>query len=256
MSPSPCVSLHDTLTVTRAIVIDDDPLACELLRHHLARIKSVEVVGEAGTVRDAKDILACNDYDVVFLDVHLVGGTGFDLVPFVHPDAAIVFVTGRDDHAVRAFEVNAVDYIVKPANSARLAETLRRLGPKGREPAVRKYRQDDSIFLRGAAASGRFVPLRSIVAIVSAENYTEVSLLDGARWLIRTTMDTWERMLPAELFARVHRTALVNIDAIEHVERAPDECTILKLRGFRQAVPVSRRAWCDLRPRLNERALV
>lgn len=238
-----------------ALIIDDDPLACELLRAHLARmVPAVEVVAEVGTTRDAAAVLERGDYDLVFLDVQLIGGSGFDLVPLVRPDAAIVFVTGRDDHAVRAFEVNAVDYIVKPVTAARLAQALKRIGREAVEPEKR-FKSSDRIFLRGAAAGGRFVSVGEIVAIVSSENYSEVHLADGGRWFVRRTMDAWEHLLPCEIFARVHRTAIANLGAIERVERNEDENTALKLRGVRHAIPVSRRLWPELRVRLFERGL-
>ena len=236
-----------------ALIVDDDPLACELLRHRLGRASPpVRVLAEIGTMREAETALTRTDYDLVFLDVQLIGGTGFDLVPLVRPHAAIVFVTSHDVHAVRAFNVNAVDYIVKPVNSARLAEALRRIG---REPAPKKFQAGDSIFLRGAAAGGRFAAVSDLIAIVSAENYTEVFLADGARWLIRRTMDAWEQMLPGEVFARVHRTAIVNLALVERIERGEHETTSLKLRAVRHAIPVSRRSWPELRARLLERGL-
>ena len=238
--------------VTRALVIDDDALARELLRHHLARMPDVVVTGEAGTWREARAALARADYDVAFLDVQLVGATGFDLVPFVRADAAIIFVTAHDAHALRAFEVNALDYIVKPVTAVRLASALRRLHrlpPPSRE-ASKHFGARDTIFLRGSAAGGRFVGIDQIVAVVSAENYSEVLLIDGERWCIRQTMQAWEKMLPAEIFVRVRRTAIVNLRCVERIERDADENTALVLRGFREKLPVGRRMWGHLKVRL------
>ena len=242
----------EDLDKIEAVIVDDDPHARDLLQALLERLPGVRVVGGAATIPAAQRALTETGYDVVFLDVQLLGGSGFDLVPFVRADAAIVFVTGHDHHAVRAFEVNAVDYIVKPVTAARLGEALRRLGHRAAgDRESRRFRTADSIFLRGAAAGGKFVAVRDIVAILSSENYAEVVLSNGQRWCVRRTMDAWAAMLPEELFLRVHRTALVNLTAIERVERAPNAPTALFLRGMRRTVPVSRSHWLRLRTRLS-----
>jgi two-component system, LytTR family, response regulator len=236
----------------RALIIDDDSLARDLLRYHLERIPAVRVTGQAGTLREARTALARTDYDVVFLDVQLVGASGFDLVPLVRGDASIVFITGRDDHAVRAFEVNALDYIVKPVTAPRLAAALARLAskPATRSAAQPRFAAHDTIFLPGAAGGGRFAPIDGIAAIVSAENYSEALLKDGERWCVRRTMRSWEHVLPGELFARVHRTAIVNTDLVERIERNGDENTSLFLRGIPQRFLVSRRVWKQLKAHL------
>src|SRR3954469_25771571 len=121
----------------RALLIDDEPSARDDLRDMLAAHGGVNVVGEAGLMAEARTQLARDDYDLVFLDVQLRGGTGFDLVPLVRAGASIVFVTGFERFAVRAFEVNALDYLVKPVATERLASTLRKVSTPaagGNEP--------------------------------------------------------------------------------------------------------------------------
>ncbi len=237
-----------------ALIIDDDPLACELLRLTLARVaRPIRVVREIGTLAAASDALVQDDYDVVFLDIKLVDGNGFDLVPSVRPAARIVFVTGGDDHAAQAFALGALDYIVKPVTTARLDSALRRLdapGPTVASPAPGSN-GDDTVFLKGAAAGGRFAAVRDIMAIVSSENYSEVWLADGERWLVRRTMRAWERALPVDRFARVHRTAIVNLRCIDRIDRTSDEVTTLLLRGLSQPLPVSRRLWSAVKTRLE-----
>src|SRR5438128_2047857 len=102
----------------RALLIDDEPHAREDLQRLLAAHPQVTIVGEAGSVASARKRLARADYDLVFLDVQLIGGTGFDLLPAA---AAVIFVTAHDRHAVRAFEVNALDFLLKPVRAERLA---------------------------------------------------------------------------------------------------------------------------------------
>ena len=240
----------------RALIIDDDPRACELLRHQLKRAApGAEVLAELYTSSSAELRLRQNDYDVVFLEVQLPDGDGFDLVPFVRPEAAIIVVTGRDDQALRAFEIYAVDYILKPVVEARLAHTLRRVERAigHRDQPVQTYKSSDRIFLRGAGAGGLIVSVEEIAAIVSSENYSEVLLACGERWFVRQTMRCWEESLPSDTFVRVHRTAIVNLHRVEHLERNGEENPALRLRGVRNSMPVGHRMWTHLKAQLEKR---
>ncbi len=122
----------------KTLIVDDEPFVRDDLRHMLGVHETLEVVGEAGTVSGAKKQLLEKDLDVVFLDIQLRGGTGFDLVPFVDETVKIIFITAHDDYAIRAFEVNALDYILKPVTADRLAESVARLSPgkQTRKPIV------------------------------------------------------------------------------------------------------------------------
>jgi len=113
----------------RALLIHYEISARRDLRALLGAHPEVTIVGEAALIEEALALLRRDDYDLVFLDIQLIGGTGFDLVPDVRPAARIIFVTAFDQFALRAFEVNALDYLRKPLRVARLAEALRRLPP-------------------------------------------------------------------------------------------------------------------------------
>ena len=103
----------------QAVIIDDELPARRDLRTLLAAHPAIEIVGEAALFAQARTLLREAVYDLVFLDVQLIGGLGFDLVPDVRPEARIIFVTAHDRFALRAFEVNALDYLLKPLNAAR-----------------------------------------------------------------------------------------------------------------------------------------
>ena len=111
----------------KALLIDDEAPAREDLRRLLVAHPEVSIIAEAGSLASARARLAAGGYDLVFLDIQLVGGNGFDLVPSISPDARIIFVTAYDQHAMRAFEVNALDYLLKPVRRERLSEALRRV---------------------------------------------------------------------------------------------------------------------------------
>src|SRR3954464_12079964 len=99
--------------VTRALLIEDEPAARTLLRRMLGKHPGITIVGEAGSITAARHLLERDHYELVFLDIQLDGGSGFDLVPHVRREARIIFVTAHDQHALRAFEVNALDYLTK-----------------------------------------------------------------------------------------------------------------------------------------------
>jgi two-component system, LytTR family, response regulator len=241
----------------RALIIDDEPLACVDLRARLMAHPEVAIAGEAHTLADARAALAKDNYDVVFLDVQLRGGSGFDLLPNVQPTARIVFVTGYDRFALRAFEVNALDYLLKPVDSARLAETIRRLAPEARatttapEPPPQILRLDDSVMLRTDNDAARFVRVRELAVIFSNENYTELRLTDTKRFVVRRALKAWEQQLPSRDFMRVHRTALVNLHAVQRAAHHDREVTHLFVQGAPEPVRARRELWADLEQRLT-----
>jgi two-component system LytT family response regulator len=250
----------------RALIVDDEAPARAALRGLLRAHPEITLVGEADTIAGAKARLGEHDYDFVFLDVHLRGGTGFDLVPFVRPDAPIVFVTASDQHAVRAFEVNALDYLIKPVRPQRLAETLQRLAPPPREsrglpssasetapaepPPTLALAPDDLVYLKTGNGTSRFVALADIVTIESNENYSEARLGDGTRLFVRRTMKSWEDALPATHFVRVHRSTIINVAHYRGADRQSYETTLLHLDGIAEPVRASFRYLPELRTRL------
>jgi len=231
----------------RALLIDDEGIARDALRVLLGAHPDMKIAGTAATVGQARILLARDDYDLVFLDIQLRGGSGFDLAPHVRPAAHIIFVTAHDEHALRAFEVNALDYLLKPVRPERLAASLRRVIAASSEarPAAR-LRGDDTVFLK-LDSGARFVPLADIGAILSCENYTEVLLGNGEKLLVRRSLKSWEDVLPAPPFARAHRQGLVNLGRLTRIEDDGGDAPLLHLRGLRVLVRASRREWVELR---------
>lgn len=239
----------------RALLIDDEPLARLELRRLLGATPGVEIAGEAGTMNDARALLGKADYDLVFLDIQLRGGTGFDLLDSMKPGAQIVFVTAYDRFALRAFEVNALDYLLKPVSAARLAATLQRLGETrtlavAPAPAVagsgQRLTMDDRVFVKTDGTT-RFVPVRSICAIRSAENYTELILEGGQTLLVLRTLKSWEETLPEAQFVRIHRQVLVNLARVKKIERGGDDEVVFHLDVPVSPLSASRRALAELR---------
>ena len=228
-----------------ALLIDDELSARDGLRWLLSAHPACQIVGEAATFDQGLVQLARPDYDLVFLDIQLLGGSGFDLVPHVRRDARIIFVTAFDRHALRAFEVNALDYLLKPVSPERFAASLARLtqtaaaSASDSMPARHPLASDDTVLI-STDAGDRFVSVADIAAVLSNGNYSDAHLRNGSRLFTRRTMKTWEELLPPEHFLRVHRQALVNLACVERHSRAGREGLELQVTGMREPVPVSR----------------
>lgn len=230
-----------------ALLIDDEPLARMELRRLLQAHPHLKVVGEADTLNVARERLGNVDYDVIFLDIQLRGGTGFELLEFIPPETKVIFVTAYDRYAVRAFEVNALDYLLKPVTPERLTETLHRV-EESSEPAPSSPRLglEDRVFVKSGSAT-RFVPVAQIVSIGSCENYTELQLQHGQKLLTLRTLKSWEGALPDSMFVRIHRQTIVNLQHVRAIVRAEGDNVRFQFDHGLPELPASRRRLTELR---------
>ena len=221
------------MSALRALVVDDERLARQNLRRLLAGEADIEVVGECASGTDAVEAIRRSRPDLVFLDVQMPGLDGFGVLREVGVAAGcVVFVTAHDEHAVRAFAVNALDYLLKPFDRERLRATLDRV-----RRTVHGAGRGAGAAPRGRVvvrAGGRIVllPLDDIVWIESADNYARLHTRDGA-YLVRETLLDLEGRLPPGTFVRVHRGAIVNVAAVADVGPVPHGGCELRLRDGR-----------------------
>ena len=229
-----------------AIIVDDERLARRELRAMLeeAHGSTVRVVGEAESVRGAAELVRTCDADVVFLDVQLAGESGLELLTLIDPSVAVVFVTAFDQYAVRAFEANALDYLLKPVAPARLARAVERLSAPTDDAALTqpapRLDYHDRLFLRLDDRMG-FVKVADIVSIASDGDYSVVRLASGRTHRARKSLREWLARLPENAFARVHRSTIVNLEYVERVEEWSHLSYRLYLRGSSAPVAMSRR---------------
>jgi len=245
----------------RAVVIDDERLARRELRGLLAAHEAIEVVGEAASEAEALELIARVQPEVLFLDVQLCPGTGFDLLDRITQPLRVVFVTAFDAFALRAFEVNALDYLLKPINPQRLAQAIERLtatDASSSAPATRaasaapppRLTLDDRVFVEAYGRS-RFLPVASVVSVTAEGDYSQIQTSDGERWLVLKSLREWERRLPAQHFARIHRSMIVNLACVERLESALSRGYLVHLRGLTTPVPMSRRRATILKTRFG-----
>lgn len=229
----------------RAVVVDDERLARVELRALLAAQPDVRVVGEAGSVDEAVAVLQREAPDLVFLDIRLGTESGFDLLDRAAGTFEVVFVTAFDRHAVRAFERNAMDYLLKPVDPARLAEAIRRVAAgtahRRRPPdGAAAWDPDDRLFVR-AAGRWRFLAIRDIAAVEAAGDFTHVRTVRGEGILLARSMREWEDRLPPAGFARIHRSTLVNLACVERVDEWNAGTFRVQVRGVPEPYAMSRR---------------
>jgi len=187
------------------LIVDDEAPARRRLRRLIEEAVSVADFAEAASVEQATVILGRARPDVIFLDVQMPAANGFELFERSKVQSPVVFVTAHDQHAVRAFEVNALDYLLKPVERPRLAAALARLGQASVPTHALSEGDVVCVADRGCL---RFVQLAEIVCIRGADDYTEIHLAGSPPLLCSHTMKEWEARLPKS-FLRIHRSTIV-----------------------------------------------
>lgn len=245
-----------------ALIAEDEPLLREALEHLLIQAwPELTVVARARNGRDAVNQFEIRQPDVCFLDVHMPGMSGIEAARRIGRRAHLVFVTAYDQYAVQAFAQGVIDYLVKPVDVARLAETVARVQERIRNAqpvldteallqqlAAKLERRPAAAPLRWIRASvGQTVSLIAVSDIDflrAEEKYTSVAWRDEANEpreaVIRTPLKELITQLDAEQFAQVHRSVVVNLSSIARIVRGPNETADIHLKGRDEVLPVSR----------------
>ena len=231
-----------TMNSLRLLVVDDEPLIRSGIRHDLSGMPAIDVAGECGSVAEAVAAIRSSRFDLVLLDVQMPDGTGFDVIREVGPEQmpAVVFVTAYDKYAIQAFEVNAVDYLLKPFDDLRLRESIERARERMSRPSDLMRHLESLLEARGDRWAQRlvvrtgdrfdFVPVDSIDWIESANNYTMLHCR-SKDYLYGETMTALERLLDPDKFVRVHRSHMVNLARITGVNAIAGGVYELELQG-------------------------
>lgn len=222
----------------RIVIVDDEPPARRELRRLLAAIPDAEVVGEAGGVDEALARIDAVAPDLVLLDVQMPDGDGFALLERLAAVPAVIFTTAFDHYAVRAFEVNALDYLVKPIAPDRLAAALARVA--GRSPAATDGRlgAGQRVFVRDGERCW-FVAIDELVLLESEGNYTQLHF-GGHRPLVARPLVAIEARLDPSLFFRINRRQIINLRHVASTAVVVDGGLAVTLTGG-AVVHVSRR---------------
>jgi two-component system LytT family response regulator len=239
----------------RALLVDDEEPARERLRRLLAELGGVEIGGEAEDGEQAMEQIAALKPDLVFLDIQMPGCTGMEVAAsLAAPRPHIIFCTAFDQYAVDAFELNAVDYLLKPVNRARLEKALERVrgGSKDQDGAIDRAARGGGAparFLARKGATFRVVAGRDVLCFVSENGLTKL-LAAGQHYWMQPTLNDLEARLDPKQFFRISRAAIVNLDAVREVAPLPGgQGEVTLTDGTR--LEVSRRRFADLTERLG-----
>lgn len=232
----------------RALVIDDERLARKELINLLSQYDQVEIVGEANNVDDAKEKIEALAPDVVFLDIQMPEKTGFDLLEELDNVPHVIFTTAYDEYAIKAFQVNALDYLLKPIEPKRLGEAIERLLKKLNENqeksedtgsfAGRKLTLDDQVFVKDGDRCW-FVKLSNVRLFESDGNYIKV-YFDNFKPMIHKSLNALDERLSEKSFFRASRKHIINLSWVEAIEPWFNGGLVVTLKGG-DRIEVSRR---------------
>ncbi len=227
----------------KAIIVDDERLARLNLRKLLNPYPEIELSGEASSCETAIELIGMYNPQLIFLDIQLSGENGFDLLEAIDNSIKIIFVTAFDEYAIRAFEVNAIDYLLKPVNPERLKAAIEKVikREKAQEDETRNYEYTDSIYVRMSNYTSRFIKISTITFIEPVGNYTRIFTNEGKHCLVLKTLKQWQEELPESNFVRIHRSSIVNIEHVDHIEKDSNTQHRAYLKNMPEPLDVSRR---------------
>jgi two-component system LytT family response regulator len=229
----------------KAIIIDDERLARNELKKLLQEFPEVEVIGEAANANEGIDKIESLGPDLVFIDIKMPGKTGFDMLTELERAPHVIFVTAYDEYALKAFEVNALDYLMKPVEPKRLADALMKVKQKDEEEEFSHVStrtgllgEHDQVFVKDGERCW-FVKLSDVRLFESVGNYAKV-FFAGNKPLILKSLNSLEERLDDKVFFRANRKHIVNLRMIDKIEPYFNGGLLLELHGG-EKVEVSRR---------------
>lgn len=239
----------------RAIIIDDERLARKELASLLAEYDQIEVIDEAVNADDAFEKINKQNPDVIFLDIQMPGKTGFELLEMLDGTPRVIFTTAYDEYALKAFEVNALDYLLKPIHHDRFKESINKLIVEEKEKLTKKSSDsrkhlglDDQVFVKDGDKCW-FVSLSNVRLFESDGNYIKV-YFDNFRPMIHKSLNALDEKLDDRVFFRASRKHIINLSWIENIEPWFNGGLIVKLKGG-EKVEISRRQASKFKERMS-----
>lgn len=228
----------------KAVLIDDERLARSELKRLLQEFPEIEVVGEAANAQEGIEAIEKTQPDIVFLDIQMPGKTGFDMLTELEKVPQVIFVTAYDEYALRAFDINALDYLMKPVEPKRLAEAINKVKHKNEEEKGEIYTnrsilsEHDQVFVKDGERCW-FVKLSDVRLFESVGNYAKV-FFGPNKPLILKSLNALEERLDEKVFFRANRKHIINLRMIEKIETYFNGGLLVDLAGG-EKIEVSRR---------------
>lgn len=237
----------------KALIIDDERLARVELKRLLSPFKEINVVGEAVNVEDALEKITQLNPDLIFLDIQMPGKSGFDLLEELDSVPTVIFTTAYDEYALKAFEYNAMDYLLKPIEPKRLEEAVKKIIEKNRKEVTTKdgkqvLAEKDQVFVKDGERCW-FVKLETVRLFESEGNYVRIYFEDHKPLILRT-LNYLDERLDSKSFFRANRKHIINLKWIENIETWLNGGLLVKLKGGHK-IEVSRRQAIKFKDRLS-----
>ena len=239
----------------KALVVDDERLARNELRRLIGAFPEIVFAGEAANAAQAREQIAALKPDLIFLDVQMPGETGMALLASLEPPVPhVIFTTAYDEFAVQAFELNALDYLLKPVDPARFAAAIEKLRAKGagvapaRPVARERLAAEDKVFVREGDRCW-FVEVKAIRLLESEGNYTRVHF-DGAQPQLFRSLNAMEERLDGKYFFRANRRQIINLAWIDRIEPWFSGGLLVHLKGGAK-IELSRRQAQEFREKMS-----
>lgn len=208
----------------RALIIDDEPLACDLVEEYLRGFSQIEIVGRAHDGFQGMKAISEHEPDLIFLDIQMPKVNGFEMLELLDEPPAVIFATAFDDHAIQAFEANAVDYLLKPFSQERFSKAVQKFldQPEVSKDRTRKLaaepptEQQNRVVIKDGARI-RIIPIEQVVRLEADGDYVKI-LTEQGNFMKKKTLTHFENSLPADNFVRVHRSHLLNVSQITRID--------------------------------------
>lgn len=237
----------------KVIIIDDERLARQELKSMLSTFQGIEILAECGDSKSAIEAVNTMKPDVIFLDIQMPGKTGFDLLEDLTFVPEVVFVTAHDEYAIKAFDVNALDYLLKPVQPIRLSDTIKKLQQHISEKATAPEKtnvlnETDQVFVKDGERCW-FVKLADVKLFESEGNYVRL-YFGTSKPLILRSLNYLDERLNNKVFFRASRKHIINLQWVENIESWFNGGLLVKLRGG-ESVEISRRQAVKLKEMMS-----
>lgn len=229
------------------VIIEDSPIYLKVLEELVKSNKDLELIASTTDFEEGKAILETMIPDLILLDVEIGEMTSFDLIPFINPQSRVIFVTSHSEYAVKAFEVSAIDYLVKPVTKQRLHQAIQRFkdsmegidGQAGSDENEETFSMDQRIMV---AADDRYVlvEVAEIMYIEALGNYVQIYIGPEKRLVTYGSIKNWSTRLPEKFFFQIHRSSVINLEFLERVEKYTNDTGRAYLKGKPEPLEISR----------------